>query len=83
MPFASRRSPFASLHPIRKLPTDYIRIAHHPPAEEIAEDGIDDETGQEISATKSDQYKDLPTAAPHESKQHQQGTKSAEVNGKL
>ncbi|GAA5991251.1 hypothetical protein JCM10908_003221 [Rhodotorula pacifica] len=39
--------------------------------EEIAEDGIDDATGQEISATKSDQYKDLPTAAPHESKAHQ------------
>lgn len=53
--------------------------------EEIAEDGIDDETGQEISATKSDQYKDLPTAAPHESRQHQQqeGTKLVEVNGKL
>lgn len=81
MPFASRTSPFASLHPIRKPQAD--PHSDRPPAEEIAEDGIDDETGQEISATKSDQYKDLPTAAPHESKQHQQGTKSAEVNGKL
>ncbi|GAA5876918.1 hypothetical protein JCM3774_000539 [Rhodotorula dairenensis] len=53
--------------------------------EEIAEDGIDDSTGQEISATKSDQYKDLPTAAPHESKQHAQAQTPAEVasGGKL
>lgn len=46
-------------------------------AEEIAEDGIDDSTGLEISATKSDAYKNLPTAAPKESRQ------SERVEGKL
>lgn len=47
------------------------------PAEEIAEDGIDDSTGLEISATKSDAYKNLPTAAPKETRT------SERVEGKL
>ncbi|BGP52448.1 hypothetical protein JCM8202v2_000002 [Rhodotorula sphaerocarpa] len=63
--------------------------------EEIAEDGIDEATGKEISATKSDAYKDLPTAAPHESAGHvareangqgqggQAGQAPAPVEGKL
>lgn len=81
MPLCSLDHPF----PLRYIPSSNSRLTTSgsptpTPAEEIAEDGIDDETGQEISATKSDQYKDLPTAAPHESKQHQQATQS---NGKL